>query len=41
MEVSEALTDLYFVSGSLDVFTNEPVLDELPIGCLSKAAAHW
>lgn len=41
IEISDDQSDLYFVSGSLEVFEVEPKLDELPIGSLSKAAAHW
>ena len=41
IEISDAVSNLYFVSGNLEVFTEEPKLHELPVGNLAKAAAHW
>ena len=41
VEIFGDQTDLYLVSGSLDIFTAKPELDALSIGSLSKAAAHW
>ena len=41
IEISDAVDNLYFVSGTMEVFTVEPKLHELPVGNLSKAAAHW
>lgn len=40
-EIKDGMSDLYFVSGSAELFTEEPVLSNLPVGDLKKSAAHW
>ena len=41
VEIAGDMEDLYFLSGSLEVFKEEPIVSELPVGNLAKAAAHW
>ena len=41
IEIAGDTEDLYFLSGSLEVFKEEPIVSELPVGNLAKSAAHW